>query len=90
MPPTPNRPASARRRALELLADCGEGGCTEAIMLAHGFTMAVLATLVRDGLVSVEAQRVHASARRTVEVQRLRITDAGRQAIGDTWPRPRS
>jgi hypothetical protein len=29
-----------RRRALELLASC-RGGCTEAIMLAHGFTIEV-------------------------------------------------
>ena len=39
------RPASAYpnpscRRALELLADCPQEGCTEALMLAHGFTIA--------------------------------------------------
>jgi hypothetical protein len=33
-------PKPDRRRALELLASC-RGGCTEAIMLAHGFTIEV-------------------------------------------------
>jgi hypothetical protein len=33
-------PPATRRRALELLASCRDG-CTEAIMLAHGFTIEV-------------------------------------------------
>jgi hypothetical protein len=43
--PTPSHqrrkraPKPDRRRALELLASCRDG-CTEAIMLAHGFTIA--------------------------------------------------
>jgi hypothetical protein len=32
-------PKPDRRRALELLADRGSPGCTEAMMLAHGFTV---------------------------------------------------
>jgi hypothetical protein len=37
-----------RRRALELLASCRDG-CTEAIMIAHGFTVAQMVELVRAG-----------------------------------------
>jgi hypothetical protein len=36
-------PPATRRRALELLASCRDG-CTEAIMLARGFTVDMLVT----------------------------------------------
>ena len=41
-------PPATRGRALELLA-ASPDGCTEAIMIAHGFTVGVLANLVRSG-----------------------------------------
>jgi hypothetical protein len=62
-----------------LLASCRDG-CTEAIMLAHGFTTAQGVELVRAGLASVSAERVVA-ARTTVEIARVRITEAGRKAL---------
>jgi hypothetical protein len=31
-----------QRWALQLLIDAGPGGCTESIMLAHGFKLAML------------------------------------------------
>jgi hypothetical protein len=40
---------SDRRRALELLASCRDG-CTEAILLAHGFTIPQMVELARAGL----------------------------------------
>jgi hypothetical protein len=43
-----------QRWALRLLADSVHGH-TEAIMLAHGFTVDQLAVLVRDGLVTAES-----------------------------------
>jgi len=39
-------PKPDRRRALELLA-ASPDGCTEAVMLAHGFTVAQMVELVR-------------------------------------------
>jgi hypothetical protein len=39
-------------RALRLLDEAGPRGCTETVMLAHGFTRELLAGLVRDGLAS--------------------------------------
>jgi hypothetical protein len=72
-------PKPDRRRALELLASCRHG-CTEAIMLAHGFTIPQMVELVRAGLASATAERVVAGGR-TIEVARVRITEAGRRAL---------
>jgi hypothetical protein len=55
-------------------------GATEAIMLAHGFTNAMLDALLRDGLATAERRAVRAGRRR-IEVTWLTITDAGRQAL---------
>jgi hypothetical protein len=72
------RPPPNRLRALELLAACRDG-CTEAIMLAHGFTARQLVGLKRDGLATAHSQRVTVG-RRVIEVARLKITEAGRRA----------
>jgi hypothetical protein len=73
-------PPATRRRALELLASCRDG-CTEAILAAHGFTIEQMADLVESGLATARAERVVAGSRR-LEVVWLRITDAGRRALG--------
>jgi hypothetical protein len=72
-------PKPDRRRALELLASCRDG-CTEAMMLAHGFTVPQTVELVRDGLATASAERVVAG-NRTIEVARVRMTAAGRKAL---------
>jgi hypothetical protein len=61
-----------RVRALQLLA-CHPSGCTEALVLAHGFTIAFLAGLVRGRLVTAELNASH--------VVWMRITDLGREAL---------
>jgi hypothetical protein len=73
--PKPNR------RALELLASCRDG-CTEAMMLAHGFTIPQMVDLVRAGLASATPERVVAGGR-TIEIATVRITDAGRRVLGN-------
>ena len=74
-----------RRRALELLA-ASPDGCTEAIILAHGFTTDFLVDLIRAGLATAQTERVVID-RRSMQVTRLRITDAGRQALAELrWP----
>jgi hypothetical protein len=66
-------------RALRLLAGSPHG-CTEAIMLAHGFTDEILGRLVMNGLATA-APGIKYAGNRPIEVTRLAITDAGRQAI---------
>jgi hypothetical protein len=57
--PTPSRkrPSATRRRALEPLASSRDG-CTEGILLAHGFSIDALLELVHGGLASASAERV--------------------------------
>jgi hypothetical protein len=81
MPRPRGRPKPNRRRALELRA-ASRDGCTEAIMLAHGFRIEQMVEPVRAGLATATAERVVAG-RRTIEVARLRITEAGRRALAD-------
>jgi hypothetical protein len=77
--PLRRHPKPDRRRALELLASCRDG-CTEAMMLAHGFTIAQVIELVQAGLATATAERVVAGSK-MIEVARVRITEAGRRAL---------
>ena len=73
------RPNPDRRRALELLAGSREG-CTKAMMRAHGFSIDMLVELVKVGLATTKRERIVAGGRQT-DVARVRITEAGRQAL---------
>jgi hypothetical protein len=64
------------RRALQLLAVSGKQGCTEAFLLAHGFTLDLLTDMVRAGLATAQIERARAGGQ-----TRLHITDAGRRAL---------
>jgi hypothetical protein len=72
-------PKYQRRRALELLAGSTDG-CTEAIMLAHGFKVELQVALINAGLATAHTEHMVAGGR-PMEVTRVRITDAGRRAI---------
>jgi hypothetical protein len=67
-----------QRRALRLLRS--PNGCTEAIMLAHGFPPAMLAELTTGGLIRVDTHAMTAGGR-PVMVAWMQITAAGRNAI---------
>jgi hypothetical protein len=85
MPTRKHIPKATRRRALELLAGSRDG-CTEAIMLAHGFTVDMLVEIINTGLASASTERAVAG-RRTMQVTRVRITEAGRRALAELkWP----
>jgi hypothetical protein len=71
--------AAEQHRALRLLAGAPLGA-TEAMMLAHGLTDAMLDALVRDGLATAE-RRAMKAGRRRIEVTWLTITEEGRQAL---------
>jgi hypothetical protein len=77
--PRPLRRRPDRRRTRELLASCRDG-CTEAMMIAHGFTVEQMVGLVNAGLATATAERMVAGGK-TIEVARLRITEAGRHMI---------
>jgi hypothetical protein len=68
-------PKQQRRRALELLVGSLDG-CTEAIMLAHGFKIEFLVDLINARLATAQTERMVAGGR-WVEVIRFRITEAG-------------
>ena len=73
------RPKPDRRRALQLLAAAADGHA-EGILRAHGITNDMMVELIRDGLATATPERV-VIGRSTVEVARVRITDAGRKAF---------
>jgi hypothetical protein len=67
-----------QHRALDVLAGSPHG-CTEAALRAHGFTVGLLAKIVRTGLAVTKPEIVKAGGR-TLSMLRLTITHAGRQA----------
>jgi hypothetical protein len=69
------------RRVLRLLARSSNGH-TEAMLQAHGVTNEMLGRLVIDGLATATPQIVHAG-KWPLKVVRMRITDAGRQAVAE-------
>ena len=81
--PTPRRRILKphQRRAIVLLAGCGAAGCSEAVLLAHGFTADQLAGLVRIRLVTKTNKRAIGGGQ-MLEVAEFKITEAGRQTLG--------
>jgi hypothetical protein len=64
-----------RRRALELLADCPQEGCSEAIMLANGVDVDTMVQIILEGLATATPQRTRAD-RETMEVATLRMMNS--------------
>jgi hypothetical protein len=78
--PPQKPPLSAEQRhALEML-DLSQGGCSRSVWAVHGLTLAMLVSLVRDGLADVQAETLTAGGW-TTEIVRIRITAAGRRAL---------
>jgi hypothetical protein len=75
------RISSEQERALKLLASSRHGNSEQLLARSLGFRSGVLASLVRRRLATREREMVMAGAK-PVEVMRLRITAAGRRAIG--------
>jgi hypothetical protein len=64
-----------------MLNKCGPRGVPQSLLIdAHGFALRVLIDLRTAGLASTIVQRLRAGGT-TIEVARLVITDAGRQAV---------
>jgi hypothetical protein len=69
------------RRLLELLA-ASDDGCTEAILLAHGFALDLIDGIGGAGLAAATAEPRFVAGR-WVEVTQMRITEAGRRALAE-------
>ena len=78
---TSPRLSPEQRRALEVLADAGQNGATEALMLAHGFTRETLAGLVLADLATVVTRMMRVGGATTMKIDRYLITDDGRAAL---------
>ncbi len=73
------RSSREQRRALEMLAGT-QRGLTEQFLLARGFSVEMLSSLVLAEFATVVIEPVTAHRAATFVVERIRITDAGR-----TW-----
>ena len=78
----PARPQLTKdgRRVLEVVAGSSRQGCTEAFLLAHGFTVELLVNIVRAGFATMQSERVRAGGQ-PIEVTRVHITDSGRRVL---------
>jgi hypothetical protein len=72
MTPRERHLGAEQRRALEILAAVGLRGCTGATLLAHGFTVDMLAHLVHDGVATAHRQTMRVG-RRKVQFARMMI-----------------
>lgn len=74
-------PITERRRMLELLA-ASDDGCTDALLLAHSFTLDAIISIVSAEFATAKPERTFAAGK-PVETTRVRITEAGRRALAD-------
>ena len=83
MAASPREPSLTReqRRALGLLASTPYGVIEDLLVHAYEFDGAIIAGLVDEGLATAHREILGASDGTTIEVIRIRISDAGRQAL---------
>jgi hypothetical protein len=72
--------SAEQRRALKLLSDAGEQGCTAANLFNQGFGVGMFADLVSLGLATGHRETVRVG-HRTIKVARIRITEAGQRSL---------
>jgi hypothetical protein len=70
--------------ALSVLAGSPDG-CSEAMLRSRGFTVDAMADLIHAKLVSAVIERL-IDGEETIDVMRLRITEAGRRFRGSGLP----
>jgi hypothetical protein len=70
-----------QRRALKMLADAPRGVSEEVLVIAHGFSAETLGGLVLAGLAMVVTETKTVLRGLTIDIERIRITTEGRQAI---------
>ena len=67
-------------RALALLTGVGLNGASQASLMARGFCTSMIAGLVKRGLATLAREKIRAGSR-SVDVTKVRITTAGREAL---------
>jgi hypothetical protein len=71
-----------QHRILKLVDQAGPRGATEPLLIVQGASVEVLVELVRAGLVTAATETVRSgSGGKLIEVTRVRITGAGRDAL---------
>jgi hypothetical protein len=74
-----------QRRALAILTSAGLNGAAQTSLMAHGFCVSMIAGLINRGLATLTRERVRAGSR-LVDVGKMRITAAGRDALAaERW-----
>jgi hypothetical protein len=66
-----------------MLTTAGPNGATQARLSAKGFDASLIAELVNHGLVTLAAERRSAGGR-LIAVAKARITEAGRETLGES------
>jgi len=74
------RLTSERRRMLKLLARSRHGVDEELLVHSHSFSRPTIVGLIRAGLAAEEREVMKAGGK-PIEVVRIKITEAGREAI---------
>jgi hypothetical protein len=83
--PRRRRLSAQRRQALQFLAS-SQSGITETLLFAHGVTPHMLGRLLSSRLATIQLETIK-SGDQTIEIGRIMITDAGRQALETLhWP----
>jgi hypothetical protein len=80
-PPREPSLSAEQRRALALLASMEHGVIEDLLVLTYQVDQVTIAGLVQEGLATAGREILAASDRTTIDVVRIKITDAGRRAL---------
>jgi hypothetical protein len=69
-----------QRHALAVIAATGSDAAAQTLLTAYGFSIRTIAALVKRGLVTIVREKVRAGGR-WIDAAKVRITDAGRDAL---------
>jgi hypothetical protein len=72
--------SAKQRHALAVIAATDPDGATQTLLTAHGFSIRTIAALVKRGLVTIEREKVRTGGK-WIDAAKVRITDAGRDAL---------
>ena len=74
-----------QRRALAMLTSAGLNGASQTLLMAHGFCVSMIAGLAKRGFATLTREKIRAGGR-LVDVGKVRITAAGRDALSaERW-----